>query len=52
MGKTLHIVALHDYPEIAELLMDASISITAQDNEHKRGDSEHMVGVRLLLQVK
>lgn len=49
-GKTgLHIAALHDYPEIADLLMDAGISIAAQDNEHKKGDSKQMAGVNFLL---
>lgn len=51
-GKTgLHIAALHDYPEIADLLMDEGISISAQDNERKSKDSEQMVGVRILFMV-
>ena len=51
-GKTgLHIAALHDYPEIADLLMDEGISISAQDIEHKNKDSEQMVGVRVLFTV-
>ena len=49
-GKTgLHIAALHDYPEIADLVMNAGISVATQDNEHKGGDSDEIVGVRMLV---
>jgi ankyrin repeat protein/GTPase SAR1 family protein len=44
-GKTgLHLAALHDYPEVAEMLVGNGISLTAQDNERKRKDSEERCG--------
>ena len=47
-GKTgLHLAALHDYPDIADLLLDSGISVTAQDNEYKRKNSEEIIGVSL-----
>ena len=48
-GKTgLHLAALHDYPEIAELLLSHGISITVQDSERKDKDSDRMIGVRYM----
>ena len=45
-GKTgLHLAALHDYHEVAEMLVGNGISLTAQDNERKRKDSEDRCGV-------
>ena len=40
----LHLAALHDYPEVAEMLVGNGISLTAQDNEQKK-DSEERCGV-------
>jgi ankyrin repeat protein/GTPase SAR1 family protein len=51
-GKTgLHIAALHDYPEIADLVMNAGISVATQDSEHKRGDSDEIVGMDTALHI-
>ena len=36
-GKTgLHLAAIHDYPELAQELIQHHISLTAQDAEHVR----------------
>ena len=45
-GKTgLHLAAIHDYPEIANILIQNGISVTAQDKERKTKDSENPIGV-------
>ena len=50
-GKTgLHLAALHDYDEVAKMLVDHSISLTVQDNERKREDSDVHFGVGMILQ--
>ena len=49
-GKTgLHLAALHDYPDIAELLLRHGVSPTIQDNERKEKHSEKMIGVGFVL---
>ena len=45
-GKTgLHLAALHEYPEIAHILIQNGISVTAQDKERKAMNSENSIGV-------
>ena len=45
-GKTgLHLAALHDYREVAEMLVGHGISLTAQDNERKKKNSDELCGV-------
>lgn len=45
-GKTgLHLAALHDYPDVAEILIQHGISLTAQDKERKKKDSDQVAGV-------
>ena len=49
-GKTgLHLAALHDYPDIAELLLRHGVSSTIQDNERKEKHSETIIGVGFVL---
>ena len=45
-GRTgLHLAALHEYPEIAHILIQNGISVTAQDKERKAKNSENPIGV-------
>ena len=49
-GKTgLHLAALHDYTEVADLLIKWGISLTAQDTGHKMNDSDEVNGVRIFI---
>ena len=47
-GKTgLHLAAIHDYPDVAELLIKHGVSLIAQDKERQAKDSEKTVGVSI-----
>ena len=51
-GKTgLHLAALHDHREVAEMLVAHGISLTAQDNEWKKKDSDERFGVGIYIHV-